>query len=122
MAQQRTHKTTGERSQQNSREGATTETSYTYTDDGKCWFSSDERKTITRIRKLKEAHPDEVTILKQPEENDGCIYGWLDKKQFNLYPNHKMDLSDEQRAKLAERFKNAQQSGRSGEGKQGDTP
>ncbi len=82
------------------------ETSYTYTEDGKCWFSSDERKTITRIRKLKEAHPDEVTILKQPEENDGCIYGYCPKEWVRLSHPIKRELSDDKRAEMAERMKN----------------
>lgn len=81
------------------------ETSYTYTEDGKCWFSSDERKTINHILKLKEQYPDEVTIRAYPENNDGCIYGWLDKKRFNLGLQHKRELSDEERARLAERVK-----------------
>ena len=80
------------------------ETCYTYTEDGKCWFSSDERKTITRIRKLKEAHPDDVTILKQPEENDGCIYGWCPKDWVLLRFPKKMGFSDEEKAKRAERL------------------
>lgn len=85
------------------------ETSYTYTDDGKCWFSSDERKTITRIRKLKEAHPDEVTILKQPEENDGCIYGICPKEWVKLAVPTKLDLSDEEKAKRGEKLKKARE-------------
>ena len=50
------------------------ETCFNYCSKDEAFFSSDERMWINRIRKLKEEHPDEVIILKQPEENDGCIY------------------------------------------------
>ena len=45
----------------------------------------------------------------------------MDKKQFNLLLTHKVELSDEERARRAERFKNAQPSGHSGEGRQEGT-
>ena len=88
------------------------ETCYTYTEDGKCWFSSDERKTITRIRKLKEAHPDDVTILKQPEKNDGCIYGYMPKEWVKLAPPIKREYSDEIRAKFAEQLRKVSKTAR----------
>ena len=52
------------------------ETACSYT-DGWAWFSSDERKWVTRIKKLAEQHPDEVIIKRMPEDNDGCIYAKL---------------------------------------------
>ena len=48
------------------------DTCYNCCEPGKGWFSTDERKWITKIRKLKEAYPDEVEIIKEPNTNDGC--------------------------------------------------
>lgn len=73
------------------------ETSLTYTDKT-AWFSSDERKWIFRIRKLKEEHPDEVTIIRQPEENDGCIYCKVPAEWFRIAP--KKVFSEEHLAKV----------------------
>ena len=58
------------------------ETCANYTDRGCLFFSSDERRWITKVRKLKERFPDRVEIIREPETNDGCIYakmpvGWL---------------------------------------------
>ena len=50
------------------------DTCFNYCSKDEAYFSSDERMWIQRIRRLKEQHPDEVTILKEPEDNDGCIY------------------------------------------------
>lgn len=81
------------------------ETSYTYTEDGKCWFSSDERKTINRILKLKEKYPDEVTIRAYPENNDGCIYGYCTSKWVKLSPPRKVEYSEAELARKAERMR-----------------
>lgn len=78
------------------------ETSCSYT-DGWAWFSSDERKWVTRIRKLAEQHPDQVIIKRLPEDNDGCIYAKLPASWFKIQPKLRRELSDEQRAILAER-------------------
>lgn len=78
------------------------ETSCSYT-DGVAWFSSDERKWITRIRKLAEQHPDQVIINRQPEDNDGCIYAKLPANWLKIQPKLRREISDEQRAILAER-------------------
>lgn len=69
------------------------------------YFSSDERKWITRIRKLAEEHADEVTILNQPETNDGCIYARLPVEYLKIAPKRRVDMSDEQRLIAAERMR-----------------
>lgn len=78
------------------------ETSCSYTDQW-AWFSSDERKWATRIRKLAEQHPDEVVILRTPEENDGCIYAKIPSSWFKIQPKISRNLTDEQRLILRER-------------------
>jgi len=81
------------------------ETSFDYTEKGRGWFSSDEKKWINKIRKLKEQHPDKVNILKQPEENDGCIYCTLPPEWFRLQVKIKRELSEEQRLAASERLR-----------------
>lgn len=73
------------------------------------YFSSDDRKWITKIRKLKAQHPEDVQILAEPENNDGCIYVKLPVNWMKITPPRKVELTDEQRAARAERLKNAQQ-------------
>lgn len=86
------------------------ETVFEYCDRDNAYFSSDERKWITRIRKLAEQHPSEVTILNQPETNDGCIYARLPVEYLKISPKRRVDLSDEQRLATAERLRLARKS------------
>lgn len=81
------------------------ETCYEYTDDGKLWISTDEKKTINRVLKFKEQFPDDVTILQYPKDNDGCLYCWAVKKKFSLNLNRKAELSEEERARRSEKMK-----------------
>ena len=81
------------------------ETCFNYTEKEHGFFSSDERKHINKVLKLKERYPDSVRIIKMPEENDGCIYCELPTEWFTIRPPRKVDLTDEKRAELAERMK-----------------
>lgn len=83
------------------------ETCCEYLDDKVMWVSSDQQKIINRVRKLAEAYPDEVTIKRQPETNDGCIYATMPAEWLKLSPPLKREMSDEQKAELAERLKKA---------------
>lgn len=78
------------------------ETSATYTGE-EMFVSSDERKTIRKIQQLAMEHPGDVTIIAQPETNDGCIYAKMPASYFKLKPPTTRNISDEQRAMLAER-------------------
>jgi len=69
------------------------------------YFSSDERRYITKIHKLKEKYPDEVRIIAEPEDNDGCIYCQLPRSWFRIQPPVKQNLTDEQRRERAEKMK-----------------
>lgn len=75
------------------------ETCINYTDKT-AWISSDERKWINRVRKLKDERPEEVEILRQPEDNDGCIYAKLPAAWFKVQAPR--ILTEEQREKLRE--------------------
>jgi len=74
------------------------ETCFNYADKEHGFFSSDERKFINKVRKLKEKYPDQVRIIKEPECNDGCIYCELPVEWFKIAP--KRVLTDEHKQKL----------------------
>ena len=88
------------------------ETCFNYCDKEHGYFSSDERKFITRVRKLKEKYPDKVRILAEPENNDGCIYCELPTEWFSIRPPKKMNLTDEQRKEMSDRIKRISPHGR----------
>ena len=81
------------------------ETCFNYCSKERGFFSSDERKFITKIRKLKERFPDEVRIIAEPENNDGCIYCELPVNWLKVAPPVKRVLTEEQRQAIRERFK-----------------
>lgn len=82
------------------------ETTISYTDKT-AYMSSDERKWIIKLRKLKATHPEEVSIIKEPEENDGCIYVKLPASWMKINPKRKVDMTEEQKDVLRERIRNA---------------
>ncbi len=69
------------------------------------YFSSDELRWRNRIIALAEAHPDEVTILEHPDQNDGCVYAKLPVEYLKIQPKRNVNLSDEQRIAASERLK-----------------
>ena len=81
------------------------ETCFNYTDRDVGFFSSDERRHINKVLKLKEKYPDAVRIIKMPEENDGCIYAELPSSWLKVSPPIKRDLTDEERQEIADRLK-----------------
>lgn len=84
------------------------ETSWNYiSDDNIAYFSSSERKWITKIRKLAEANPNEVKIVREPEDNDGTIYAQVPSTWLYVRKPKQVNLTDEQRAAAAERLKAA---------------
>lgn len=62
-----------------------------------------ERKWLNRLRKYQEQHPDMVKIIH--ENNDGSILAHVPDTWFQIRPPRKINLTDEQRNKLAERLK-----------------
>lgn len=80
------------------------ETCFNYCDKDAAFFSSDERRWINKIRKLKEQHPDKVTILQDPETNDGCIYCQLPSSWLRIQPKRETVLTDEEKALIYERL------------------
>jgi len=80
------------------------ETCFNYCDPKKAFFSSDERKWITRIKKLIEEYPDDIRIIALPENNDGCIYVELPASWLRVQPKRKVDMTEEQKDILRERL------------------
>lgn len=80
------------------------ETCFNYCQPDTAFFSSDERRWVNKIRKLAESHPDEVTIIREPDENDGCIYCSLPVRWLNVRPPAKRNFTEEQRLASAERL------------------
>ena len=80
------------------------ETCFNYCETDKAFFSSNERKWITKIRKLKARYPDQITILAEPEHNDGTIYVRLPPSalQIRICLPSGRTLTDEQLQRMAE--------------------
>ena len=78
------------------------ETCFNYCSPETAYFSSDERRWINKIHKLKLQRPNEVEILKEPEDNDGCIYCKLPIRYLKLQP--KREVSEEQRQAAGKRL------------------
>ena len=71
------------------------ETCFNYVDKELGYFSSDERRFITKIRKLKQKFPEQVQIIAEPENNDGCIYCSLPSSWLKIIP--KREVTEEER-------------------------
>ena len=80
------------------------ETSCTYTDKERMYLSTDERRIITRVLKFQEKYPNDVTIIKYPEENDGCLYCIVPPSWLKITPPVKRELTEEQRRASSERM------------------
>ena len=81
------------------------ETCFNYTNTETAYFSSDERRYVNKVRKLKEQYPEQVRIIAEPEENNGCIYCELPSRWFTIRVPKKMNFTDEQREEMAERMR-----------------
>lgn len=87
------------------------ETSFNYCGE-KGFFSSDERKFINRVRRLKEKYPEQVRVIAEPENNNGCIYAELPREWLRIQPPKKVELTDEKRKELSDRMKRLKADGR----------
>lgn len=85
------------------------ETSCTYSNGSALYFSSDERRWINKIHKLKEEYPDQVAILAEPETNDGCVYCSVPADWLKLKPPVKRTMTEEQKAAARERMMKARE-------------
>jgi hypothetical protein len=92
--------------------GVEMETCFNYCDKEHGYFSSDERKFITKVRKLKEKYPEQVRIIAEPETNDGCIYAEMPTAWFTIRVPKQMNYTEEQKRVLSDRMKRIVMSGR----------
>ena len=81
------------------------ETCFNYCNADKAFFSSDERRWINRVRKLKEDHPEEVRVIAESEKNDGCIYAEMPVRYLHIFAPPKRELTEEQREEMSARLK-----------------
>ena len=72
------------------------DTCLNYTNDRYAFFSTDEKKWIKKIYEIMKDHPDEIEIIKKPEDNEGCLYARLPTKYFKLSAPKKRSLTEEQ--------------------------
>ena len=70
-------------------------------------FSSNEKKWVNKILRLYSLHPNKVEILHWPDENHGTIVARVPKHWLKVSPPRQM--SDEQKAAMAERLKTARE-------------
>lgn len=82
------------------------ETSIFWTDRNTAVISTDEQKWHSKIRKLKEAYPDQVRIKNEPEKNDGNMVAEFPVLWTRISPKRTVVLTDEQIAASRERMKN----------------
>lgn len=80
------------------------ETCFNYCSPEQGFFSSDERKWITQIHKLKAKYPDMIEIIREPEQNDGCIYAKLPPKFLKVEGPRACNQTEEQRLAVGARL------------------
>ena len=83
------------------------ETACEYLDDKVMRVYTDERRMITKLLKIAKEHPNEVEIIRLPEENDGCLYFKCPASYLKISPPVKRIMTDEQRIAATERLKSA---------------
>lgn len=81
------------------------ETCFNYCDADRAYFSSDERRWVNRIHKLAEDRPEEVRIIKEPEDNDGCIYCELPVRYLHIFSPKRSEMTEEQKQVGTERLR-----------------
>ena len=66
-----------------------------------------QAKYIKQIKKLAEAHPDEVKIIADGKENGGVLVAHLPKKycKISFGESRKYEMTEEQKAAAAERLR-----------------
>lgn len=91
------------------------DTSVSCTNKEVIWVSSDERSMIRKVQRLAEQNPDEVFIIRDPKENDGCIYAKMPYCYLKLSPKRKgRKMTEEEKKRIGEMFsalRNAQKHG-----------
>lgn len=66
------------------------------------YVTAGEQWSINMIRRLKEKYPDEVEI--EVENQDGSLLASVPSSWMRIRPKRKIEMSEEKRAELRERF------------------
>ena len=81
------------------------ETALSYLDDKVMYISTDEMKWKNRLIKLAAERPDEITITRRPEQNDGCLCCKCPASWLKISPPIRRNYTEEQLASFRERAK-----------------
>lgn len=82
------------------------ETSYEYfTDDKFAVISTNEKRIVNQVLRLAEERPGDVVIQFPPERNGGVLVAKVPRSWIRK-PSPPRVVSDEQRARMSEQFKN----------------
>ena len=82
------------------------ETSYEYfTDDKLAVISTNEKRIVNQVLRLADERPEDVVIQFMPEKNDGILVAKVPRSWIKK-PSPPRAVSDEQRARMSEQFKN----------------
>lgn len=81
------------------------ETCCDYLDREKMYVSTDEAKLKSKLLQYKEEFPDQVDILKTPEENQGTLYCTVPPSWLKIRPVKNRNYTEEQKAEMAKRFR-----------------
>lgn len=97
------------------------DTGISFTDGDYAYASSDDPGIKAAWLKMMQQWPDEVRILKRPEENDGCLYIRLPLKMARhavkrLILTKREPMSEERKAAAAERMRAIQAAKKEGGG------
>lgn len=76
--------------------------------DNYCTVFTNEQRWKSRVRKLAEQHPGEATITK---DNDWGLFATIPASWLKLAPPRKVNMTDERKAELAARLKEARSNG-----------
>ena len=86
------------------------EAAINYTNVDNCaYFSSNEKRWINRIIRLKKTHPELVDIQQMPQSNGGYIMAGVPKEWFKLTPPKKSTMSEKRKNEAKERLFAARQ-------------
>ena len=83
------------------------ETALSYLDDKVMHISTDEQKWKNRLIKMAAQHPDEMTITRRPEENDGCLCCKCPSSWLKISPPVRRSFTEDQLDAMKERLKYA---------------
>lgn len=86
------------------------ETAYNQTTDNKmAEISTNERSWVNKLLKLADKYSDNVHIIAHPDNNYGVLLVELPKSWFKINPPRNRIYTEEEKAAMAERLKNARQ-------------